>query len=140
MILFSDGFISSKSKLILGDIIQTVNGKNLTRENILANDMGIIGPRNTIVSLGVKGKGTYNIRRDYINAFTQDHLAELESLVQEIKYQDKAIYVILEPSGFEGFKPIQKIANKYDVDLGWDAWDEDKKRITFGQGRSMTVQ
>ena len=131
---------ASKSKLIVGDIIHSVNGKTLTRENIISRDYGISGPRNTIVSLGVKGKGNYNIRRDYVDAFYKTDLDNLENLIEEIKKQDKAIYVILEPSGFKGFKEIQKFSKKYEVELGWDAWDEEKKIITFGEGRSMTVQ
>ncbi len=135
-----DGTPASKSKLVIGDIIQTVNGKTLTSKEFVSKNYGIKGPRNTIVSLGIKGKGKYNIRRDYIKVFIQKDLNELEILIKEIKKQDKVIFVVLEPSGFEGFKEIQKIAKKYDVDLGWDAWEDGKKRITFGKGRSMTVQ
>ena len=135
-----DGTPASKSKLVIGDIIQTVNGKILTRQDIVSNNYGIKGPRNTIVSLGIKDKGIYNIRRDYIEVFIQRELERLENLIKEIKEQDKVIFVILEPSGFEGFKEIQKIAKKYNVDLGWEAWVDGKKRISFGKGRSMTVQ
>ena len=135
-----DGTPASKSKLVVGDVIQKVNGKKLTNKELVSKNYGIKGPRNTIVSLGIKDKGKYNIRRDYIKVFIQKDLNELEILIKEIKKQDKVIFVILEPSGFEGFKEIQKIAKKYEVDLGWDAWDEGKKRILFGRGRAMTVQ
>ena len=135
-----EGTPAAKSKLVVGDVIKTVNGKFLTTENIISKNYGIKGLRNSIVSLGVKNKGTYNIRRDYIEIFYQSDLNNLEKLIQKIKAQDKVIFIILEPSGFEGFKEIQKIAKKYDVDLGWEPWDEGKKRIIFGQGRTMTVQ
>ena len=135
-----EGTPASRSKLDVGDIILKVNGVKLTNENILAQEYGISGPRNTFVSLYVKDKGTYNIRRDYIDLFYQTSLDNLENLIKEIKKQDKAIFIILEPSGFEGFKNIQKFAKKYEVDLGWEPWVEGKKRINFGQGRSMTVQ
>ena len=66
-----DGTPASKSKLIIGDIIQTVNGKTLTKKEIVSKNYGIKGPRNSIVSLGIKDKGKYNIRRDYIEVFIQ---------------------------------------------------------------------
>ncbi len=135
-----EGTPASKSKLVVGDVIHTVNGKVLTRENMISKNYGIKGPRNSIVSLGVKDKGIYNIRRDYIEVFYQSDLKKLEKLIQEIKTQDKVIFIILEPSGFAGFKDIQKIAKRYDVDLGWEPWVDGKKRIIFGQGRKMTVQ
>ena len=134
------GTPASRSKLVVGDVIQTVDGKVLTKQDIIANNYGIRGPRHSILSLGIKDKGTYNIRRDYIEVFYESDIKKLEKLIQEIKNQDKVIFIILEPSGFEGFKEIQKIAKKYDVDLGWDAWEDGKKRIIFGKGRSMTVQ
>ena len=60
-----NGTPASKSKLVIGDIIQTVNGKTLTSKEFVSKNYGIKGPRNTIVSLGIKGKGKYNIRRGF---------------------------------------------------------------------------
>tara|TARA_B100000886_G_scaffold340480_1_gene310316 strand:+ start:534 stop:779 length:246 start_codon:yes stop_codon:yes gene_type:complete len=65
------GTPASKSKLVVGDVIKTVNGKVLTTENIISKNYGIRVLRNSIISLGLKNKGTYNNKRRLWRDFLQ---------------------------------------------------------------------
>ena len=58
-----NGTPASKSKLVLGDVIKTVNGKVLTTENIISKNYGIGVLRNSIISLGLKNKCTHNNKK-----------------------------------------------------------------------------
>ena len=65
----------------------------------------------------------------------------LDDLMEELKSEDKAIFIVLESSGYKMYREIKKAARRHKVDLGWEPWYTGDPIIFWGNsGRSMTIQ
>ena len=68
-------------------------------------------------------EATLTIEPPLITALANDYGYEnwvAKAIQYYVKPQDRVIFIIFEPSWFEDFKEIQKIAKKYEINLGWD--------------------
>jgi len=67
-------------------------------------------------------------------------LQTISSIVLQAKRQNKALFVLLEPSGFAAYRTVRKLTWENDVDLGWEPWGYGST-VYFGHGgRLMTIQ
>ena len=66
---------------------------------------------------------------------------DLGSLIKRVADNDQAIFIVLESDGFEMYRKIKRIANRYKVPIGWEPWYKDDPIFFWGNaGRSMLVQ
>ena len=66
---------------------------------------------------------------------------DLNNLIKNIKNNDQAVFIVLESDGFEMYREIKRIANRYKVPIGWEPWYKDDPIFFWGNaGRSMLIQ
>ena len=65
----------------------------------------------------------------------------LDTTMQKLAKEKKAVFVVLERDGFEVYRAIKSKALEYKVPIGWEPWYKDDPIYFWGNsGRSMTVQ
>ena len=65
----------------------------------------------------------------------------LVSLIKKIANKDQALFIVLENDGFEIYREIKRIANRYKVPIGWEPWYKEDPIFFWGNaGRSMLIQ
>ena len=65
----------------------------------------------------------------------------LDTTMQKLAKEKKAVFVVLERDGFEVYRAIKSKAIEYKVPIGWEPWYKDDPIYFWGNsGRSMTVQ
>ena len=65
----------------------------------------------------------------------------LDNIMQELQSEDKAIFVVLESTGFPMYRAIKRAARKYKVPLGWEPWyGGDPINFWGNSGRTMSIQ
>ena len=66
---------------------------------------------------------------------------ELISLIKKIANNDQAVFIVLESDGFEMYREIKRLANRYKVPIGWEPWYKEDPIYFWGNaGRSMLIQ
>ena len=65
----------------------------------------------------------------------------LVSLIKKVADNNQAIFIVLESDGFERYRKIKRIANRYKVPIGWEPWYKEDPIFFWGNaGRSMLIQ
>ena len=65
----------------------------------------------------------------------------LDRLIREIADNNQAVFIVLESDGFEMYRDIKRVANRYKVPIGWEPWYKDDPIFFWGNaGRSMLIQ
>ena len=65
----------------------------------------------------------------------------LSSLIKKVADNNQAIFIVLERDGFEVYRDIKRIANRYKVPIGWEPWYKEDPIFFWGNaGRSMLIQ
>ena len=61
--------------------------------------------------------------------------------MKKLSDEDKAVFVILESSGYKMYREIKKAARTNKVPIGWEPWYRgDPINFWGNSGRSMTIQ
>ena len=65
----------------------------------------------------------------------------LDNLMNKLKTEDKAVFIILESTGFKMYREIKKAARKNKIAIGWEPWYKgDPINFWGNSGRSMSIQ
>ena len=65
----------------------------------------------------------------------------LDNLMKKLSAEDKAVFIVLESSGFKMYREIKRSALKNKVPIGWEPWYEgDPINFWGNSGRSMSIQ
>ena len=65
----------------------------------------------------------------------------LVSLIKKIANKNQAVFIILENDGFDIYREIKRMANRYKVPIGWEPWYKEDPIFFWGNaGRSMLIQ
>ena len=71
----------------------------------------------------------------------KENKEDLSSLIKNIGNNDQAVFIILESDGFEMYREIKRMANRYKVPIGWEPWYKEDPIFFWGNaGRSMLIQ
>ena len=75
------------------------------------------------------------------SAEAKENKDNLDRLIREIADNNQAVFIVLESDGFEMYRNIKRIANRYKVPIGWEPWYKDDPIFFWGNaGRSMLIQ
>ena len=70
-----------------------------------------------------------------------DDSAALDSIMEELQNDEKAVFVVLESSGFAMYRAIKRSARKHKVPIGWEPWyGGDPINFWGNSGRTMAIQ
>ena len=58
-------------------------------------------------------------------AEVKENKDNLDRLIQEAADNNQAIFIVLESDGFEMYREIKRMANRYEVSIGWEPWYKD---------------
>ena len=76
-----------------------------------------------------------------ISSDSKDLKSWLNKLMEKLSSEDKAVFVILESSGYEMYREIKKAARANKVPIGWEPWYRgDPINFWGNSGRSMSIQ
>ena len=65
----------------------------------------------------------------------------LDNLMNKLKTEDKAVFIILESTGFKMYREIKRAARKNKIAIGWEPWYKgDPINFWGNSGRSMSIQ
>ena len=65
----------------------------------------------------------------------------LGNLIKKVADNDQAVFIVLESDGFEMYREIKRMANRYKVPIGWEPWYKEDPIFFWGNaGRSMLIQ
>ena len=65
----------------------------------------------------------------------------LSNLIKNVANNNQAVFIVLESDGFEMYRQIKRLANRYKVPIGWEPWYKEDPIYFWGNaGRSMLVQ
>ena len=65
----------------------------------------------------------------------------LDEIMKQLQSEDKALFVVLESTGFPMYRAIKRSARKYKVPLGWEPWyGGDPINFWGNSGRTMSIQ
>ena len=65
----------------------------------------------------------------------------LDKLMKKLSSEDKAVFIVLESSGFKMYREIKRSALKNKVPIGWEPWYKgDPINFWGNSGRSMSIQ
>ena len=74
-------------------------------------------------------------------AEVKENKDNLDRLIREAADNNQAIFIVLESDGFEMYREIKRMANRYKVPIGWEPWYKDDPIFFWGNaGRSMLIQ
>ena len=74
-------------------------------------------------------------------AEVKENKDNLDRLIREVADNNQAIFIVLESDGFEMYREIKRMANRYKVPIGWEPWYKDDPIFFWGNaGRSMLIQ
>ena len=77
----------------------------------------------------------------YSSKDIQDNDDLLDEIMELLQSEDKAIFVVLESSGFPMYRAIKRAARKHKVPLGWEPWyGGDPINFWGNSGRAMSIQ
>ena len=75
------------------------------------------------------------------SAELKENKEDLSSLIKNIGNNDQAVFIILESDGYEMYREIKRMANRYKVPIGWEPWYKEDPIFFWGNaGRSMLIQ
>jgi len=75
------------------------------------------------------------------SADIKENKSNLSKLIKNISNNNQAVFVVLESDGFEMYRQIKRLANRYKVPIGWEPWYKEDPIYFWGNaGRSMLVQ
>ena len=76
-----------------------------------------------------------------ISSDSKDLKSWLNKLMEKLSSEDKAVFVILESSGYKMYREIKKSARANKVPIGWEPWYRgDPINFWGNSGRSMSIQ
>ena len=75
------------------------------------------------------------------SAEAKENKDNLDRLIRKIADNNQAVFIVLESDGFEMYRDIKRMANRYKVPIGWEPWYKDDPIFFWGNaGRSMLIQ
>ena len=75
------------------------------------------------------------------SADTKENNNNLRKLIKNIANNNQAVFIVLESDGFEMYRQIKRLANRYKVPIGWEPWYKEDPIYFWGNaGRSMLIQ
>ena len=88
-----------------------------------------------------KGMITRLGRPTITSAELKENKENLSRLIKEIAGKNQAVFIVLESDGFEMYREIKRMANRYKVPIGWEPWYKEDPIFFWGNaGRSMLIQ
>ena len=76
-----------------------------------------------------------------ISSDSKDLQPWLDKLMKKLGSEEKAVFVILESSGYKMYREIKKAARANKIPIGWEPWYKgDPINFWGNSGRSMTIQ
>ena len=89
----------------------------------------------------VKGMITRLDQPTISSAKVKEDKDSLSNLIRKIASNNQAVFIILESDGFEMYREIKRLANRYKVPIGWEPWYKEDPIYFWGNaGRSMLIQ
>ena len=62
-------------------------------------------------------------------------------LIKQVANNNQAVFIVLESDGFEMYREIKRLTNRYKVPIGWEPWYKEDPIYFWGNaGRSMLIQ
>ena len=75
------------------------------------------------------------------SADIKENNSNLSKLIKNVANNNQAVFIVLESDGFEMYRQIKRLANRYKVPIGWEPWYKEDPIYFWGNaGRSMLVQ
>ena len=75
------------------------------------------------------------------SAEIKENNSNLSKLIKNVAKNNQAVFIVLESDGFEMYRQIKRLANRYKVPIGWEPWYKEDPIFFWGNaGRSMLVQ
>ena len=75
------------------------------------------------------------------SADIKENNSNLSKLIKNVANNNQAVFIVLESDGFEMYREIKRLANRYKVPIGWEPWYKEDPIYFWGNaGRSMLIQ